>query len=113
MIIGNVNHAGFELTESDIENYVTGKMTTIGIARSRGVSRWFLIRQLRKSGIKEVIDKLNEKIKRNYCDESQKSLAISRLKLGWKVDAIALETGLSNTTIRKIKRNMNTLDNRS
>ena len=63
--------------------------------------------------IKAVIDKLNEKRKRNYCDESQKSLAISRLKLGWKVDAIALETGLSNTTIRKIKRNMDTLDNRS
>ena len=111
--MGNINHAGFELTESDIENYVAEKMTTIGIARSRGVSRWFLIRQLRKSGIKAVIDKLNEKRKRNYCDESQKSLAISRLKLGWKVDAIALETGLSNTTIRKIKRNMNTLDNRS
>ena len=104
--MGNVKHADFELTESDIENYVTEKMTTVGIARSRGVSRWFLIRQLRKTGIKSVINKLNEKRKRNYCDESQKELAISRLKLGWKVDAIALECGLSNTTIRKIKRNI-------
>ena len=111
--MANVKCRNFEITDSDVEIYMSGSMTLVDLAKLRGVSRHTMIRWLHKTGRPDVISKILSRRYRDMCDESQKSLAISRLKLGWKVDAVALETGLSNKTIRKIKRNMNTLDNRS
>ena len=106
MIMANVKCRNFKLTESDIEIYLAGSMTLVDLAKSRGVSRHTMVRWLNKTGRDDVIKKIRSRIYFKICDESQKELAISRLKLGWKVDAIALECGLSNTTIRKIKRNI-------
>ena len=102
----NIKHINFVMTQEIIDTYVSGEMTVTAQAESLGVSKWFLVRKLAKLGIKEVDERIKQNTKANYCDESQKIMAASRLKLGWKVDAIALECGLSNTTIRKIKRNI-------
>ena len=111
--MSNVKCKNFELTESDIEIYMAGSMTLVSLAKSRGVSRHTMVRWLNKTGRDDVIKKIRSRRYFKTCDDNQKAEAEKRLKLGWKVDAIALDTGLSNTTIRKIKRNMNTLDNRS
>ena len=106
MIMANVKCRNFEITDSDVEVYMSGSMTLVDLAKLRGVSRHTMIRWLHKTGRPDVISKISSRRYRDMCDENQKTEAIKRLECGWKVDAISLDTGISTKTIRKLKKDI-------